>query len=385
MTKCHSQNSTRKCKSPKVIDLFCGVGGLSLGAARAGFEIVGAIDNDKRAIVAHKNNFPGSIHIAADIRKLKANKLLELIGSKREEIEAVIGGPPCQGFSRIGRRDPEDQRNSLFYHFFRIVSEIRPRFFLVENVPGILDSCFKKLRNLAFSQVNGYRIVGPMVLNASDFGAATNRERVLYVGYQRRFYSDIFPCDFISGNASLANVDVQLALTGLRKAINPVWKNEKQGWRSLTVKPRGLFWQKMFGEYPPGVGDQQAIKVLQKKKLVSGCLGTDHTAAVLERFSLLPEGAVDDKSRAIRLRRRGLCPTLRAGTGPEHGSFQALRPIHPTEHRVITPREAARLQGFPDWFQFDHTKWHSFRQIGNSVSPMLSEDILKKILSKRIT
>jgi len=75
----------------------------------------------------------------------------------------------------------------------------------------------------------------------------------------------------------------------------------------------------------------------------------------------------------------GFCPTLRAGTGPEKGSYQAVRPLHPTENRVITPREAARLQGFPDWFQFSPTKWHSFRQIGNSVSPILSERIFAVI------
>jgi len=90
---------------------------------------------------------------------------------------------------------------------------------------------------------------------------------------------------------------------------------------------------------------------------------------------------VDSISKARRLDVEGLCPTLRAGTGPERGSFQAVRPIHPRAPRVISPREAARLQGFPDWFVFDHTKWHAFRQIGNSVSPLVSEFALCKLRS----
>ena len=135
----------------------------------------------------------------------------------------------------------------------------------------------------------------------------------------------------------------------------------------------------MFGEIPHGVGDTSAIRQLTEFNRVSGCIGTKHTTVVTERFSALAEGTIDGPSRAVRLDRKGLCPTLRAGTGPERGSFQALRPIDPTEPRVITPREAARLQGFPDWFVFDPTKWHSFRQIGNSVSPVLAEAVLKVI------
>jgi DNA (cytosine-5)-methyltransferase 1 len=364
------------------IDLFCGAGGLSLGAARAGLRVVAGVDNDKRAILAHAKNFPKSKHIKTDIKELRGKTLLDAAMFVKNEVEAIIGGPPCQGFSRIGKRDPGDPRNSLLYHFLRIVSEIRPRFFVLENVPGILDNCFDRLRTDAFAQIKGYKIVGPAVLKASDFGAATSRERVFFVGYLPKFYRDISLSDFTSGDHK-AQIDVQLALKGLRKAIKPTWQDEKQGWRVLTLKPKGVFWKKVFGEFPSEVGDAYAISVLEKQNLVSGCLGTAHSPDVLKRYRVLSEGAVDRQSRAIRLKRCGFCPTLRAGTGSDHGSFQALRPIHPTEHRVITPREAARLQGFPDWFQFDSTKWHSFRQIGNSVSPIVGEAVFKKILAKQ--
>ena len=364
------------------VDLFCGVGGLSLGAARAGLDVAVGIDSDKRALAAHKKNFPKSKHVDTDIRKLEVESFLNLIGFKKDQIEAVIGGPPCQGFSRIGRRDPKDRRNGLLHHFLRIVTEIQPKFFLFENVPGILDDCFDKLRAQAFALIDGYKVIGPIILKASDFGAPTSRERVFFLGYRPKFYFDFSVADFAPGEEKV-RINVQSALTGLRRAINPAWQKEEQGWRTLTVKPEGIFWSKVFGEFPPNVGDQQAIDILKKRNLVSCCLGTKHSPDVLERYQVLSEGAVDKTSRAIRLKRSGTCPTLRAGTGSDHGSFQALRPIHPTEHRVITPREAARLQGFPDWFQFDSTKWHSFRQIGNSVSPIVSEAVFKTILGKR--
>lgn len=376
----HPEASNKK--NNIAIELFCGVGGLSLGAARAGLKIVAGVDNDQRAILAHKKNFPSTIHLKHDIAQLDAETISKMAGFKRGQIESVFGGPPCQGFSRIGKRNPKDSRNSLLYHFFRIISELRPNFFLFENVPGILDDCFRIIRRHAFAQIVGYKTVGPMVLKASDFGAATSRERVFFIGYLPKFYFDFSPSDFMP-DEDIAQIDVEFALKGLKKAINPSWQDEEQGWRSLTSKPKGPFWKKMFGDFPAGVGDRYALRALKEKKLVSGCLGTAHSSGVLGRFRTLPEGAVDKKSRAIRLKRRGHCPTLRAGTGPDHGSFQALRPIHPTVDRVITPREAARLQGFPDWFQFDSTKWHSFRQIGNSVSPILSEFIFRKILLKR--
>lgn len=105
-------------------------------------------------------------------------------------------------------------------------------------------------------------------------------------------------------------------------------------------------------------------------------MGTIHTDEVINRYKKLSFGETDKISRSQRLNPNGFCPTLRAGTGSDKGSYQAVRPIHPTQARVITPREAARLQGFPDWFRFHPTKWHSFRQIGNSVSPLVAEAML---------
>ncbi len=116
--------------------------------------------------------------------------------------------------------------------------------------------------------------------------------------------------------------------------------------------------------------------------LITGFKPTVHTSPVLGRMSDVPQGGVDAVSRCPRLAWEQPCPTLRAGTGPERGSFQSIRPIHPVEDRVITVREAARLQGFPDWFRFHTTQWHSFRMIGNSVSPLLARAVLSMLRSR---
>jgi DNA (cytosine-5)-methyltransferase 1 len=113
--------------------------------------------------------------------------------------------------------------------------------------------------------------------------------------------------------------------------------------------------------------------------IVSGFYDTTHAPNIIERYLELEPGKIDTISKSKKLQWNGFCPTLRAGTGADKGSFQAVRPIHPQQGRVITVREAARLQGFPDWFGFHHTKWHSFRMIGNSVSPIFSKALLSII------
>ena len=169
------------------------------------------------------------------------------------------------------------------------------------------------------------------------------------------------------------------ALNGLPVNIDPDWQQEEEGWRVVHACGKSKYSQRLHGHIPPGVGDQIALRRLSDKNEASGCLGTLHTTAVAERYASTAQGKYDRISKSYRLAPNGFCPTLRAGTGPGQGRFQAVRPIHPFEPRVITPREAARLQGFPDWFQFAPTKWHSFRQIGNSVSPILAEHLLRVV------
>lgn len=368
---------------PKIIDLFAGAGGLSLGAARAGFGIAAAVELDPFAIETHSKNFPNTVHISEDVASLTGERLFLLTGLKKGEIDGIIGGPPCQGFSYMGKRDVEDTRNDLFGHFFRLVSEMCPSFFVAENVPGILDSKYDAVRNNAFSRIDDrYVLLPPIEVKANHYGAPTTRTRIFFIGYDpKRFRTDLNASDFLPP-ADVELIVVKTALKGLHQTIDPNWLSEEQGWRPITSLADGRFFERISNTVPKGVGDPASLVRYLEKNQVSGCMGTRHSEDVEKRYEALAYGEADKISKAVRLNPDGYCPTLRAGTAKDKGSYQAVRPIHFKKPRVITPREAARLQGFPDWFVFHRTKWHSFRQIGNSVSPIVSELLLAGIYKK---
>ena len=348
-----------KPTNPTAIDLFAGVGGLSLGASRAGFDVRLAVEIDKCAISSHQQ------------------KLLEEAGLSFGQLDLLIGGPPCQGFSSIGNRDIKDPRNKLFWHFFRLAKETKPKIFIAENVPGILHNQYESTVNTAIMQVvKDYEIYGPQLITASDYGAPTTRTRVFFIGLRR----DLKPSDdlWMKPISQTEYVTVGQALRGLPQKIDPNWQIEEQSWQKVHHKIDTPFFDKIVNQVPNGLGCPHALDAIKRCK-VSGFLGTRHTADVVARFEKLLPGQRDNISKSLRLDSKQFCPTLRAGTGSDKGSYQAVRPIHPTEPRVITPREASRLQGFPDWFQFHPTKWHAFRQIGNSVSPIVAEHILSKL------
>jgi DNA (cytosine-5)-methyltransferase 1 len=377
-----AEPQAEKVRRARVIDLFAGVGGLSLGAARAGFDVALAVELDKHALAAHTKNFPKAGHLRADIRRLSAEKLLWHAGIPTGELDGLIGGPPCQGFSVIGHRRVADPRNNLFQKFFALVRECRPRFFVAENVLGILDDQYGDIREEALGLLSrDYVLLDPMRLKASDFGAATSRERAFFIGYRADEVAALTHADFNGRKADKVST-VADALLGLPRRIFSKWLTEPQGWRNVDPLPKNAFGERIMDCIPQGIGDGEAIRRYREEGKVSGCLGTRHTAEVAARYARLKPGGKDDTSKSVRLNPVGLCPTLRAGTDAKRGSYQAVRPIHPTSPRVITPREAARLQGFPDWFQFAPSKWHSFRQIGNSVSPFLSEAVLSVIAGK---
>ena len=366
----------------KVIDLFSGVGGLSLGAARAGCHVALAIENDRQTLAAHRRNFRVSQHMEADVSMLNTQDLRQTANVTRDEPIAVVGGPPCQGFSTMGHRCAKDPRNQLFVAFFKIVRDIQPVFFLAENVPGIMNAENEEVRNYSLSLVSGdYELLPPVRVIANEFGVPTIRSRYLFVGYKNDYFDNMSSDMF---DVRRKRIRVGEALFGLPTRIRSDWQSERQSWRCVVYPDsESAFWRAIRSRVPKGVGDPNAIRLLAENQVVSGFLGTAHSTAVKERFSRVKPGQVDKISKARRLEWDGYCPTLRAGTGAERGSYQAVRPLHPSAHRVITPREAARLQGFPDWFQFSPTKWHSFRQIGNSVCPILAEVVLRKILNKQ--
>lgn len=366
----------------KIIDLFSGCGGFSLGAELAGFQTAVAIDIDEDLQRSFSLNFEDSNPLIADVTTLDKAFWKKEFGDARPI--GVIGGPPCQGFSRIGKRDPSDPRNSLIGHFFKQVSILRPKFFVMENVEGLLDEFGAKTLANALEQVaDQYEIIGPMVVNAANFGAATERKRVIVVGYDPTDVDPVTAADFVP-SASTKVLTVKDAIGDLPNPISISMTPAAApnlGWAAYPRRKASDYAQ-ACRTAPDGKLGWKLAKEMLAKKLVSGLLPTAHTKEVRERFSELEQGKTDPISRFPRLRWSGRCPTLRAGTGKDRGSHQSMRPIHPSEPRVITVREAARLQGFPDWFVFHPTMWHSFRMIGNSVSPIVSKAILGTIRSK---
>lgn len=370
--------------TPKIVDLFSGAGGLSLGAARAGFSVWGAVEVDKFAIDTHCRNFPTTKHLARDVAQLSAQTIHDHFGLTTGEIFGIIGGPPCQGFSVIGRGQPDDPRNDLFRHFFRLVGEIAPAFFLAENVTGILHQKYDTLRDSVFKNTpKEYHLLQPIKIKASDYGAPTTRTRIFFLGYNPKKFRACLTEDVFLPVPETAKTVVGKALYGLPLTLQQEKSTGEFGWQKFTPPEHGpsdFFFSRATGTIPPHIGDPSHIE-RYSNGYISGCLSTKHTSCVEQRYKALAHGQRDQISKSVKLDPNGFCPTLRAGTDRDKGSYQAVRPIHYDAPRVISPREAARLQGFPDWFTFQPTIWHSFRQIGNSVSPIAAEHILKALFN----
>jgi DNA (cytosine-5)-methyltransferase 1 len=362
-----------------IVDLFSGCGGFGLGAKLAGFNVVAAIDIDKTLQSAYQNNFPSTKVLNGDLSVMNKDSWHLILSD--EKIDGVIGGPPCQGYSRIGKSDVNDPRRSLLHHFFRTVNIIQPKFFVMENVEGLLDEGNIEELQQAISHVDKrYTVLAPIIVDASKYGVPTKRKRVVVIGYDAAEMDPITEEDLIS--AQTTEVTVKDAIRDISGPISQQ-KNDL-GWSKYrNMKNLSAYAEKMRRMPPAGLGWSESIEKLKLGK-TSGHFDTVHSAKVKTRYENIKQGETDKVSRAKKLAWEGVCPTLRAGTGADKGSHQAVRPLHPTEARVITVREAARLQGFPDWFCFHETKWHSFRMIGNSVSPVVSEAILN-VIQKKLT
>lgn len=375
---------------PNVIDLFAGAGGLSLGAARAGFDVVSAVEIEPHAIATHAANFPMTRHIQKNMMELSGGELLAISEIPHGQLDGLIGGPPCQGFSNMGHRNVDDVRNGLFIKFFELVEETQPLFFAAENVPGIMNFKYNQIRGAAFEHLCGYHVLPPIKVDASEYGAPTTRTRVFFLGFR----DDIRIIPFTISDIERMKIPVKKR-TNARQALeglpNICYQKDSVGIMSISNEYHNkdmphiqskFFYERVTGMRPDGLGDMDYVHRYIHKREVNGFLPTKHTYAVRDRYARLKYGQQDSISKSTRLNPDGYCPTLRAGTGPEKGSYQAVRPIHYEYDRVITPREAARLQGFPDWFKLPDTIWHGFRQIGNSVSPIVAERVLSGIFQK---
>lgn len=365
-------------RRPVAIDLFCGAGGLSLGLEQAGFDVVVAIDSDPIHTRIYSRNFPKTAVLTRDITTLTASDLLEPLRrravDRREstiEIDCVAGGPSCQGFSVIGRRDPNDTRNSLVFDFARLVTELRPRYFLMENVPGLFSARNRPTLEILKATFisSGYSIsTSPWLLDARDFGVPQRRKRLFLVGVRE---GQPIP------SRPRTSHEMWTVSDAIADLVCPVGRHDPVPTRMPAADQRGYAeWLRAGRDGPL---DRSAPRLFDASQL-SGTEVTRHSAVVIRRFEELAPGTRDRVSRLDRLMATGVSPTLRAGTGFDHGRHTSARPVHYELPRVITTREAARLQAFPDWFQFHRTKWHAFRQIGNAVPPRLAAAVAREIV-----
>ena len=327
-----------------------------------GFDVVAAYDKEPNLTYSFKTNFPDTKLYTRDVSRLTGAQVLKDAGGP---IDLIFGGPPCQGFSMIGRRDVNDPRRSLLKRFFKIVNEARPSVFVMENVEGLMLGSAREELAEAIAMLTGYEVAAPTVLDASEFGAATKRRRAFVVGYIPGECAP-FSFDDLKGLRTDA-ATVQDAIYDLKNPVRV--RQDDDGtdvWR-LRKTARG-------SEY--------SVALHSEDRTFTGNKRTQHLTRVIERFATIKPGGFDPIGKYPRLKWDGHCPTLRAGTGADKGSHQAIRPIHPDDDRAITVREAARLQGFPDCPRFHPTIWHSFRQIGNSVCPMMAEAVLSVVQQK---
>lgn len=366
-------SSSKQNNRPIGIDLFAGAGGLSLGFEQAGFDVVAAVEIDPIHCAVHEYNFPNSAVICASVVDLTGEEIRRRAKIGDKDIDCVFGGAPCQGFSMIGKRVLDDPRNQLVFHYVRIVHELRPKYCVFENVKGLTVGKHKQFLAELIEALDqaGYDVLLPYkVLNAADYGVPQDRRRLFLIGARKGEPLPEYP-------AHVGKVSVLEAIGDLPDAdkfdrlLNtdsvPVkFETDSQYARRL----RGFETDPEDKSYPREFDPH----------VLTASMRTEHTDVSRKRFVETEHGKTEPISRFHKLNPDGVCNTLRAGTDSARGAFTSPRPIHPHSPRVITVREAARLHSYPDWFRFHVTKWHGFRQIGNSVPPLLGRAVARQII-----
>ena len=359
---------------PAVLDVFAGVGGLGLGFEQAGFDVVAAVEIDPVHAATHAFNFPQCRTMCVDATEISG---IDIHRGLSAPIDVIVGGAPCQGFSMIGKRALDDPRNQLIKHFLRLVVELKPSVFILENVRGLTVGKHRQLLDelTAEFQVAGYSVTLPwQVLNARHYGVPQDRQRLFLLGAKGgstprypmpEILSPPTTCrDALQDVPDAEDYDELVSSDTVRIDTSP---SELSAYaREMRCLSNNAWHFGYVREWDP--------------RLFTASLRTAHTDVSRRRFRETRPAAVEPISRFYKLAADGVSNTLRAGTDSARGAFTSPRPIHYRYDRCVTVREMARLHGFPDWFRFHITKWHGARQIGNSVPPPLARAVAASVL-----
>ena len=368
---------------PLCVDLFAGAGGLAVGFRAAGWTVIGANDRDRDASATFRLNFPEAVFFEGAIWRLEADDVLRECGIESGELDCMIGGPPCQSFSYNNhQRSDSDDRARLFEHYLRLVRGLRPKVLVMENVPGILTigngGVVTAIR--AELKLMGYESAID-VLSAEEFGTPQMRRRVFIVATRIGDPRTLLPAvTHRSADTNRKNKKPPVsAFKPAARLKKPVTVNDAIGDLPAIANGGG---QRSAGRMgvDPFTGFQREARRGARKVLNHIChaltkVNTDRIVHVPEGGNwrnipreLLPAGMQraklsDHTKRYGRLARTGLASTLLTKCDPHWGAY-----VHPTQDRTISVREAARLQGFPDSFEFDGNNLGAhYEQVGNAV------------------
>ncbi|GAS83751.1 DNA cytosine methyltransferase [Paenibacillus amylolyticus] len=357
-------NNKTLASNLNVLDLFCGCGGLSQGFIQAGYNVILGVDFDEAALQTFKYNHNETQAIKADLSTDEAFLDIEKnIGSKNVDI--IIAGPPCQGFSLTGSRDINDSRNSLYLAVVKAVKRYRPKAFLIENVPGMATLYNGKVKEQIINtfQDLGYNVtVTDRPLLAADYGVPQMRKRMFFVGFQKDLGNFEIPNPT---NTPETYVTCEQAISDLPSLEDELGKENDY----YPVDPQSDY-QKMMRINADTLYNHTATK---------------HTEYVKSVISQVPEGGnykdlppgvgESRKFNEAWTRYHSKRPSRTIDTGHRNH-------FHYKYNRVPTIRENARLQSFPDDFVFLGTKTQQNRQVGNAVPPLLTYNLAKQILNQ---
>lgn len=368
--------------SLKMIDLFCGAGGLSLGFTQEGFVTSLANDIQECCVDTYAHNHPETPrdHIVLGDIKNVVNNLDDLLAGR--SVDIVVGGPPCQGFSMANRqRLIDDPRNYLYKSYVEVVEKVRPKFFVMENVKGMLsvaEQVKEDFRNIGYS-------VECCVLNAKDFGVPQNRERLIYIGNcidvdNKHIFNKI-----IELSRSIPEHNLGDALYALRELEASRIKNATE----VGSKESGYKIEKNtatnVNEYITYINQGRTVPVVSNHKArynndrdieIYGRMEQGDRSDDPKIADIMPYARRNDifKDKYFKLEQNKVCKTITA-----HMKFDCNMYIHPTQARGLTPREAARVQSYPDDYFFRGAYTKTYMQIGNSVPPLLGRAIAQTI------